>query len=253
MFHNRNTLFYARGPRVSDLLGQLYRLQNRIRFVQDSERRRDTVPEDLVEVDREFQEKVQAVAALKSRLDRGGAREAQGRGRARGPEGEAEEVPDAAAQRAVQPRVLAALNEIDGVEKLIRSTEDRFLELEEEIEKAQADLDEREKTLPAETEEHEERLKDWRAEQRTINEELAGAREEIAKLEAEIPPRDRAEFRRLIDKKHGLAVALVVDGSCSACHVQGPAGRDAVLKQGREIVYCDSCKRILYYDPRDSS
>ena len=53
---------------MSDLLAQLYRLQSRIRFVQDSERRRDTVPEDLVEVDREFQEKVQIVTALKSRL-----------------------------------------------------------------------------------------------------------------------------------------------------------------------------------------
>ena len=68
MFLKRNTLFYAPERRVTDLLGQLYRLQTRIRFVQDSERRRDTVPEDLVEVDREFQEKVQTVAALKSRL-----------------------------------------------------------------------------------------------------------------------------------------------------------------------------------------
>ena len=53
---------------MTDLLDQLYRLQTRIRFVQESERRRDTVPEDLVEVDREFQDKVQAVAALKARL-----------------------------------------------------------------------------------------------------------------------------------------------------------------------------------------
>jgi len=24
------------------------------------------------------------------------------------------------------------------------------------------------------------------------------------------------------------------------------------LKQGREIIYCDSCKRILYYEPATS-
>ncbi|HYX21221.1 MAG TPA: C4-type zinc ribbon domain-containing protein, partial [Thermoanaerobaculia bacterium] len=146
----------------------------------------------------------------------------------------------------------AALNEIDGVEKLIRGTEDRFLELEEEIEKASGELAEREQTLPAETEQHEERMKDWRAEQRDINEQLAGAREEIARLEAEIPPRDRAEFRRLIDKKHGLAVALVIGGSCSACHVKVRPAAMQILKQGREIVYCDSCKRILYYEPQSS-
>jgi hypothetical protein len=138
------------------------------------------------------------------------------------------------------------------VEKSIRSTEDRFLELEQEIETARADLQAREANLPAETEQHEEKLKDWRAEQRLINEELSGAKDEIAKLEATIPPRDRAEFHRLVDKKHGLAVVLAVAGSCSACHVKIRPAAVQILKQGREIVYCDSCKRILYYEPQSS-
>lgn len=252
MFPNRNTLFYARVGAMTDLLDQLYRLQTRIRFVQESERRRDTVPEDLVEVDREFQDKVQAVAALKARL-------AEAAIEKRKAESELADLKEKLKKYQTQLRSVqssreysAALNEIDGVEKLIRGTEDRFLELEEEIEKASGELAEREQTLPAETEQHEERMKDWRAEQRDINEQLAGAREEIARLEAEIPPRDRAEFRRLIDKKHGLAVALVIGGSCSACHVKVRPAAMQILKQGREIVYCDSCKRILYYEPQSS-
>jgi hypothetical protein len=237
---------------VTDLLGQLYRLQTRIRFVQEGEKRRDTVPDDLVEVDREFQERVQTVAALKARLSEAELEK-------RKADGELADLKEKLKKYQAQLRAVAssreysaALNEIDGVEKLIRSTEDRFLELEEEIEKARADLDEREKTLPQETEAHEERLKDWRAEQRSINEQLDGAREEIARLEAEIPPRDRAEFRRLIDKKHGLAVALVTGSSCSACHVKVRPAAMQSLKQGREILYCDSCKRILYYEPASS-
>ena len=237
---------------MSDLLGQLYRLQTRIRFVHDREKRRDTVPPDLVEVDREYQEKVQAVAALKARLTEAELEK-------RKAEGELADHKEKLKKYQAQLRNVqssreysAALNEIDGVEKAIRSTEDRFLELEEEIEKARADLDEREKTLPAETEQHEERLKDWRAEQRTINEELASAREEIIRLEADIPPRDRAEFHRLVDKKHGLAVALVHGSSCSACHVKVRPAAMQILKQGREVIYCDSCKRILYYEPASS-
>lgn len=252
MFPKRNTLFYSREPEVTDLLDQLYRLQTRIRFVQESERRRDTVPDDLVEVDREFQEKVQAVAALKARLAEADVERRKG-------EAELADLKEKLKKYQTQLRSVqssreysAALNEIDGVEKLIRGTEDRLLELEEEIEKASGELSEREQTLPAETEQHEERMKDWRAEQRTINEQLAGAREEIARLEAEIPPRDRAEFHRLIDKKHGLAVALVTGGSCSACHVKVRPAAMQTLKQGREIVYCDTCKRILYYEPQSS-
>jgi uncharacterized protein len=237
---------------LTDLLGQLYRLQTRIRFVHDREKRRDTVPPDLVEVDREYQEKVQAVAALKARLTEAELEK-------RKAEGELADHKEKLKKYQAQLRNVqssreysAALNEIDGVEKLIRSTEDKFLELEEEIEKARADLDEREKTLPAETEQHEERLKDWRAEQRAINEELATAREEITRLEAEIPPRDRAEFHRLVDKKHGLAVVLVQGSSCSACHVKVRPAAMQILKQGREVIYCDSCKRILYYEPASS-
>ena len=252
MFPNRNTLFHVRVPAMIDLLDQLYRLQTRIRFVHENEKRRDTVPEDLVEVDREFQEKVQAVAGLKARL-------AEAAVEKRKAESELADLKEKLKKYQTQLRSVqssreysAALNEIDGVEKLIRGTEDRFLELEEEIEKASGELSEREQTLPAETEQHEERMKDWRAEQRSINEELAGAREEIARLEAEIPPRDRAEFRRLIEKKHGLAVALVIGGSCSACHVKVRPAAMQILKQGREIVYCDSCKRILYYEPQTS-
>ena len=237
---------------MTDLLAQLYRLQTRIRFVHDREKRRDTVPPDLVEVDREYQDKVQAVAALKSRLTEAELEK-------RKAEGELADHKEKLKKYQAQLRNVqssreysAALNEIDGVEKLIRSTEDKFLELEEEIEKARADLDEREKTLPAETEQHEERLKDWRAEQRAINDELASAREEIARLEAEIPPRDRAEFHRLVDKKHGLAVVLVQGSSCSACHVKVRPAAMQILKQGREVIYCDSCKRILYYEPASS-
>ena len=237
---------------MSDLLGQLYRLQTRIRFVQEREKKRDTVPADLVEVDREYQEKVQAVAGLKDRL-------VQAELERRKAEGELADLKEKLKKYQAQLRAVqssreysAALNEIDAVEKSIRTTEDRFLELEEEIETARADLTTRESSLPAETEQHEERLKDWRAEQKAINEELAGARDEIQRLESEIPPRDRAEFHRLVDKKHGLAVVLVVGGSCSACHVKVRPAAMQQLKQGREIVYCDSCKRILYYEPQSS-
>ncbi len=237
---------------MSDLLGQLHLLQTRIRFVQEREKRRDTVPADLIEVDRDYQEKVRAVEALRSRLS-------QAEVEKRKAEGELADHREKLKKYQTQLRNVsssreysAALNEIDGVEKLIRATEDRFLELEEEIETARVDLEAREKNLPAETEQHEERLKDWRAEQRTINEELLSAKEEIRQVEAEIPPRDRAEFRRLIEKKHGLAVALVAGRSCSACHVAIRPAAMQQLKQGRDIIYCDSCKRILYYDPASS-
>lgn len=237
---------------MTALLEQLHRLQDRIQFVRERMRERDTVPADLVEVDREFREKVETVDRLRTRL-------AEADKEARRAEAELADLKEKQKKYQTQLRSVqssreysAVLNEIDGVERLIRTTEEKFLGLEEEIETARAELDTREKSLPDETAEHEEKLKDWRVAQRAINDELTQAQTEIEGLEATIPPRDRAEFHRLLDKKRGIAVSRVIQiassFSCSACHVKIRPAALQLLKAGREMVYCDSCKRILYYD-----
>jgi hypothetical protein len=227
---------------------QLYRLQERIRFVASRERDRDTIPAELIEVDREYREKVDAVERLKSR--RAEAEVERRRAHAELAEHRERLKKYQTQLRAVQNQreYGAVLNEIDGVEKLVRSAEDRILNLEEEIETATKELASREELLPLETEQHEERLKDWRSVQRSINEELAAAKEEIRQLEASMHPRDRSEFQRLLEKKGGLAVVLALGGSCSACHVKVRPAALQALKAGREIIYCDTCKRILYWD-----
>ena len=241
---------------MSGILDQLYRLQDRLRFVQTRQRERDTVPEELSDVDREYRERVDAAASLRERLDEAELER-------RRAEGELADLQEKQRKYQGQLRSVqssreygAVLNEIDGVDRQIRTTEERLLALEEEIESARTELATREQNLPAETAQHEERLKDWRAAQRVINDELAAAEAEIQRLESEIPPRDRSEFHRLLDKKRGLAVSRVIQiassYSCSACHVKIRPAALQVLKAGREIVYCDSCKRILYWDMQRS-
>jgi predicted nucleic acid-binding Zn-ribbon protein len=233
-------------------LDQLYRLQDRLRFVAAKEKQRETVPPELTEVDRAYRERVGTVEALKQRL-------VEARAELRKAEGDLADIREKQKKYQTQLRSVqtsreygAVLNEIDGVEKLLRSTEDTVLALEEEIETTEKDLAGRQERLPGETEEHEEKLKDWRVVQRSIDDELTGARDEIRELESKIPARDRSEFRRLLEKKGGLAIVPVVSNSCSACHVKVRPAAIQVLRAGREIVYCDSCKRILYYDPQVS-
>jgi uncharacterized protein len=237
---------------VNTPLEHLYRLQDRLRFVAARARERDTIPGELIEVDREYREKVDAVELLKSR--RGEAEVERRRAHAELSEHREKLRKYQMQLRAVQNQreYGAVLNEIDGVEKLVRSAEDRILSLDDELEKTAKELATREEMLPLETEQHEERLKDWRAAQRAINEELSSAQEEIGRLQAGMHPRDRSEFQRLMDKKGGLAIVLVSGGSCSACHVKVRPAAMQALKAGREIVYCDSCKRILYWDMQRS-
>ncbi|MCA1581006.1 MAG: C4-type zinc ribbon domain-containing protein [Acidobacteria bacterium] len=230
------------------LLEQLYRLQDRLRFVQSRQRERDTVPEELSEVDRAYRERVETLDGIRERL-------AEAESERRRAEGDLSDLQEKQKKYQGQLRSVqssreygAVLNEIDGVDKLIRTTEDRVLALDEEIENARKELEAREESLPRETEEHEEKLKDWRTTQRGIDDELAAAATEIQEIERQMPPKDRAEFHRLIEKKGGVAIARVSAGSCSACHVKIRPAAMQILKNGKEIVYCDSCKRILYWD-----
>jgi len=236
---------------LSGLLDELYRLQERLRFVQTRERERDTVPAELTEVDNAFREKLDAVARLKQRLIEAEIEH-------RRASAELSDLQEKQKKYQTQLRNVqssreysAVLNEMDGVEKQIRVTEDRVLALEEELETSRADLSKREQNLPRETAEHEEKMKGWRVTQRGINEELQAARVEIADLESRIRPRERSEFQRLLEKKGGLAVARVINASCSACHVKVRPAAMQSLKGGNEIIYCDSCRRILYYDPHN--
>ena len=234
------------------VIEQLHRLQERLRFVQTRQKERDTVPPELSEVDREFRDKIAAVEHLRERL-------AEAETEHRRAEAELADAREKLKKYQAQLRSVqtsreygAVLNEIDGVEKQVRTIEDRVLALEEEIETGRKDLAGREERLPRETEEHEEKIKGWRATQRQINEEVAAAENEIRELETTIQPRERSEFYRLLEKKGGLAVVPAVHGSCSACHVKIRPAALQTLKGGREIVYCDSCKRILYYDHQGS-
>ncbi|MBC8645958.1 MAG: hypothetical protein H7X85_02245 [Thermoanaerobaculia bacterium] len=235
-----------------NVLDQLYRLQDRIRFVQTREKERDTIPSDLIEVDKAYQEKVETMDSLRTRLQ-------EAERECRRGEAELSDLREKHKKYQSQLRNVqssreygAVLNEIDGVDRLTRTTEDRVLALEEEMEQARKDLTQRQESLPGQTEEHEDKLKGWRVTQKEIDAELVSAKEEIARLEAEIPPRERSEFHRLLEKKGGVAIARVAGASCSACHVKIRPAALQILKAGREVTYCDSCKRILYYDHQGS-
>ena len=83
--------------------------------------------------------------------------------------------------------------------------------------------------------------------QRGIDEELAVARRRSRPSRSRSRPGAR-RFHRLVEKKGGLAIVKVVNGSCSACHMKVRPHAVQTLKVGLEIINCDSCKRILYWD-----
>lgn len=140
-------------------------------------------------------------------------------------------------------------HEIDFCEKEIRKCEDRILELmsqseplDQNVKKAQAALAEEAKQVETE--------------KKAALEVTAVTQKELAERKAE---RDRIaatarkdyynNYQR-IRKRAVVALASADEGRCNACYMTIRAQVMQELRQGLDgIIFCESCKRILYYNP----
>jgi len=146
----------------------------------------------------------------------------------------------------------ALLHEIQFAEQDIRGNEDKILEL-------MLDTDTREKDVKAAEAE-------MKAEKAEIEKEKAAAREATALDEKELAEwnakRDKA--RTAVDpdllqhydrvaKYRGSGIAEVRDQKCMGCSVMLRPQTYNEVRSSEKTVFCDSCQRILYFDPANQA
>jgi uncharacterized protein len=140
-------------------------------------------------------------------------------------------------------------NEIEFCEKEIRRLEDRILELMGESEPLEKNVKAAESALKTEKAQVEAEKEQARA--RTATDEGASRdlREKRAEITAQIAPATLQQYERARKPGKGIGVAEVVDGRCSACHMAVRPQFFQELKRGDTVMACESCHRILYYNP----
>src|SRR6202051_3401395 len=144
----------------------------------------------------------------------------------------------------------ALLHEIQFAEKEIAATEDKILELmlnadarDKEVKAAQADLKaeaaeiEKEKAdARLRTAEDEKQLAEWRAKRDQMR---SGVNEDLLR-----------HYER-VSKFRGSGISEVRDHKCMACQVMLRPQTYNEVRTGQQTVVCDSCQRILYFNPAD--
>ncbi len=144
----------------------------------------------------------------------------------------------------------ALLHEIQFAEKEISANEDKILELminadarDKEVKAAQAEL-------KAEAAEIEKEKEDAR--QRTAEDEklLAEWRAKRDQLRTGINEDLLRHFER-VSKFRGSGISEVRDHKCMACQVMLRPQTYNDVRSGKETVVCDSCQRILYFNPAE--
>ncbi len=144
----------------------------------------------------------------------------------------------------------ALLHEIQFAEKEITANEDKILELmvnadarDKEVKAAQAEL----KAETAEIEKEKEQ-----ARQRTAEDEklLIDARAKRDQLRGGIREDLLRQYER-VSKFRGSGIAEVLDHKCMGCQVILRPQTYNDVRSGTDIVFCDSCQRILYFNPKE--
>ncbi|MGA9391423.1 MAG: C4-type zinc ribbon domain-containing protein [Candidatus Sulfotelmatobacter sp.] len=142
----------------------------------------------------------------------------------------------------------ALLHEIQFAEKEIASTEDKILELmvsadarDKEVKAAQADLkaeaaeiEKQKEQARQRTDDDEKQLTEWRAKRDQMR---AGVTEDLLR-----------HYER-VSKFRGSGISEVRDHKCMACQVMLRPQTYNDVRTGQQTVVCDSCQRILYFNP----
>jgi uncharacterized protein len=144
----------------------------------------------------------------------------------------------------------AAIRERDAAKKHISELETKVLEQMEAAETAEKQLAEREPEFARLRAEHEERLHAFEEQTRAWSEELESRRRERERMFAALPPGIKSTYQRIVARiRDGVAMAEARGGACSACRMTLRPQAMSEIRRGEEIILCDNCNRILYYQP----
>lgn len=144
----------------------------------------------------------------------------------------------------------ALMDEIQFAERGISTNEDKILELmvnadvrDKEVKAAQAEL----KEETAEIEREKEQARQRTAEDEKLLAEWRGKRDQ---LRSGISENLLRHYER-VSKFRGSGIAEVRDHKCMGCQVILRPQTYNDVRSGKETVYCDSCQRVLFFNPKE--
>lgn len=140
----------------------------------------------------------------------------------------------------------AMLHEIQTAEGLIREEEDKILEVMEEMDARDRDLESAEAEMRTQSAGLREVIRTTGDSIPGLEQQLARLREERESVAALIDGELLARYRQIAGARKGVAMAEAKDELCSCCHVRIRPQMYADLLRTDNILYCDSCSRILF-------
>lgn len=140
-------------------------------------------------------------------------------------------------------------NEIEFCQSDIRKHEDRILELMGESDPLDKAVKAAETALAAEKKQVEAEKTETRDRTAVDEKALAELQASRAEVVKEMTPSVLREYERLRKARRGVAVAEVDGARCQECHINVRLQLIQELRRGDKVMFCESCGRILVYNP----
>ena len=140
-------------------------------------------------------------------------------------------------------------NEIEFCQKEIRKAEDRILELMGESEPLDKNVKAAEVSLKGEKAQVE--AEKQQARERTAVDQAAATtlQTERGEIVKDMTPATYQRYEKVRKARRGIGVAEAIEGRCSVCNMGLRPQFFQELKRGDQVMSCESCLRILYYNP----
>lgn len=137
-------------------------------------------------------------------------------------------------------------NEIERYEKEIQKIEDQELELMDQAEKVKVEVAAEEKKAAGARDSIARQMADLEEKAKTLDSRLVQLTAERTELSGKVEEDLLSRFERLFASKGDAAVVALEHEVCTGCHMKVTTQTAHRVKNGKEIVSCEQCGRILY-------
>ncbi len=140
-----------------------------------------------------------------------------------------------------------AMRETDALQKQITALETQIVDKMTAVEELDTDLESRSEEINSLDAKRDAALAEFEKEVKTAKTQLASEEKKRAVVFDTLPVQLASVYNRLAQRsRDGIAVAEVVNSSCSACFMSLRPQMQLEVKRMNAIVTCESCTRILY-------
>ena len=147
-----------------------------------------------------------------------------------------------------------AMRETDALQKQIAAFETQIVEGMEEVEGVEKELEERAEEISTLDSKRDAALKEFDDELKKARSEFESETKLRESVFATLPDRLASVYNRMAQRsRDGIAVAEVVNGSCSACYMSLRPQVQLEVKRGDQIITCENCTRIMYIRSREAT